>query len=1498
MRSKKRVHHKKMSRRTLHITIEILIFAMLTAASAVLFFPVQKELIKNITEVRDSLIARAEEKFNKSFYYSSMGPSIFGTFDLRDISIYEHDAPHEEENALLSVKRIRIKYSLWDIINGLPQSAVHSVIIDKPALRISFDRDAAELFKNIMQKEHEDKTGTEVDPFFSEGSDNLITTIHEFINELPEGFNIRLNKGLVHIAAQESSVSLQSFSFNSYKRDRNLTLKADWKAEAAIKGEENDFFTISIPGKADGHFSLDTVHGEFNVFLPETSTDLFKINQIRFTTIFTRDYISIQKIADENPYDIYFIAYFEGQEVSAKLSTDNFSLSNIITLRGKLSPYNIWLATRLKGTVLFEKGSKQGIRYTANLSGRLHSKSPLGDGSFGLDVNGNENIVHIRDLQLAISRGKLSYTGSFAFNPVSPDGILRVEEFYFGENGRNGTSSPVSGEFALTSNTNRISIFADELKIANTVFNALDIEALRRKNNYPISLSAIRYNNVESYEDVSVSLINAEANFDVLKNNFSATGRVNALALNDMLNLAGIVLEFPKQNDVVKGFSEDISITTEFSFQTNFKNISWSVPRLILAYHGLTDIIAVSSLSGTDKIFELSECHIGAGEGIDITAKADYTNLNNIIFSMESIINNTPYQFEGSLQGKKNLAITGPSGFLVNAVINPNGSLEGSCSIDSLLIPTISKNATLSLDSIFNVVSNDKWSVEINSLDIHNLLSSGNASHISAHGSINQERVYFPELIIDDGRDLLRGEVRFYFNGPLLPEDSNSGSELVVNLGNSSGTERIALEGGFQDGGFYGHLAATNFKISRFFLYSSNMLVNGLVDLSFEADGTYNAIFSLDSLTGRFGSNDLSLTGRGSLNQGGIEIGETHARFAGWTADFPFISLERESSRIETTVSIRGSTGKRALSADLSILCNFAKIDSWLDVSGAIKELTGSVNVTNAHLLDPAMPEQFDFEFSKQENIIAISGGPDDMLDSQIDSAGAFYLDLASPSPVIGTITGEIKNNNIYADTSNIYIDLKKLWIYFPDEIHVIECTGGFALADIHISGNMLDPNMYGIARGYGVRMAVPDFLSAEIGPAPVTLHLKDDEMSFEPFLAPVGKGKGFVTGSFYFDRWIISDYNINIEAAPDTPIPYAVDIVGISANGLASGTISLALNDTNNLVITGDITGSNSIITLDMLSPEEQQAAVDALAGDGEMNTQTDITIHAGNKVEFLWPNRNNPVLRATADVGDTFRITGNTLSGASSLVGNIGLRGGELFYFQRSFYIREGELVFRENEINFNPRISAVAETRDQSNEGPVTISIILDNQSLLSFTPVIQSDPPLSQVEILSILGNTMTGPSDEETEQYLRPFLASTTDVLAQFLLVRRAETRLRDLLHVDMFSARTQAIQNAIFDTVLTPAEKRETSAWNYFDNTTLFVGKYITRDLFVQSMMAAAYDRNQIANNGLSFDLFIGVELSSPLFNIRAEMNPDVLSTQNLWIPTAKISLSRTWRLP
>jgi hypothetical protein len=364
------------------------------------------------------------------------------------------------------------------------------------------------------------------------------------------------------------------------------------------------------------------------------------------------------------------------------------------------------------------------------------------------------------------------------------------------------------------------------------------------------------------------------------------------------------------------------------------------------------------------------------------------------------------------------------------------------------------------------------------------------------------------------------------------------------------------------------------------------------------------------------------------------------------------------------------------------------------------------------------------------------------------------------------------------------------------------------------------------------------------------------------------------------------------------------MDIAGFLVKGTVFGLLNLS-SDGQILNISGDVSGDDTEIS---------RITEDSAVRNGETKSripiQTDIRITAGRKVEFLWPNADIPILQAYAASGSAIRLISDSLSGHFSINGDIDIRGGELFYFQRSFYIKEGSMSFKESEIQFDPRFSAVAETRDRTNNETVTISLIIDNQPLRSFTPRFESNPPLSQIEIFTLLGDKLSGsPTGENAIN--RAFISSTADVLAQFGVVRQVEKTIRDFLHIDMFSLRTQALQNAIlFNVFRDTGESRsggefqgqaaspqnEIRIGNYFDNTTVFLGKYISADLFIQAMLSFRYDPLRSDMGGLWLEPDLSMEFKGPLFDIRWDFVPT--HPENLWVSDVKITLSKKWTLP
>ena len=196
-----------------------------------------------------------------------------------------------------------------------------------------------------------------------------------------------------------------------------------------------------------------------------------------------------------------------------------------------------------------------------------------------------------------------------------------------------------------------------------------------------------------------------------------------------------------------------------------------------------------------------------------------------------------------------------------------------------------------------------------------------------------------------------------------------------------------------------------------------------------------------------------------------------------------------------------------------------------------------------------------------------------------------------------------------------------------------------------------------------------------------------------------------------------------------------------------------------------------------------------------------------------------------------------------------------------------------------------------------------MIVDNQPLLKFEPRFESSPSLTQLEIYSILGQTFTEKPGGDNVDLQRFLFASSTDiltqiiatsdVLSQFVFFRQLERNVRNFLRLDMFSVRTRFFQNAVLSGVTgfsqAPVD-RVFSVGNYFDNTTVFIGKYIGRDMFVQGMLTMRYDEFNTSLGGLVFEPDIGIELQSPYVNIRWSFFP--YHPENWWVSDNSITLS------
>jgi hypothetical protein len=1387
-----------------------------------------------MTGLRDGLLARAEALLDRKITYSSMGPSIFGVLDIRNIRIYGTGT-----DPLVTIPRLRVSYSLPELLRGNPLESLRQIRLDRPQVSTDLERDAdlAALFSA------------------GAGEERGFTFSPEM---LPPRFRVRVRGGEALINSRGNRFLLGGLNLDASIREGRISLQGRWSAGAALEGMPSWAHNLTMAGRISGELTGDLKNGNFTLRFPSLRGDEASLRPVAFNLALGEEKIELRKLNDRAPFDLALDYYFSSRRLSGEFRAVDFSPRDLFSFTGPRRDLNRWLNLKMNGAASFTWDGGEAVSYDLDLWGSLPPGQDPGPAAYVIRGAGNEEYARISRLSLGFDRGSLEFSGGVGLKPLAPNGTVSLKDMALSGGGE------LNGEIALSTEGPDINIFAENLSLGPVLLSALDALIIREAGGFTFSLTALRFTNIESYENVGRSSLSLAGSYDYSPRNLQLSLILDAFPAEDILNMARPFLPAPAVPSPALTALRDISVTTEIFVTTDFEHVLYNSPRFVVAYGGVRDVFATISVSGTDRRFELSEGRVAwAGGGAEASGYMDFSDPNDISFSFNASYRDMAYYLEGFILDQS-LSLRGSYGLLADIKMTGAQNYSGYVEAAAIPVPMGEHFVRLSFQSFLRFESSTRWSVDIFQLDLADIPSPAAAASLALSGGADQDGAFIRDLVYDDGLGVLSGE------GSLSWDPGEAVAAGSLALRDQEGTEVYELTGVLIRGEPDLRLRGTGMRVSRMLRNAYNAAATGELRLFRDEQGLTTLDMDLESLSARIGENDISGAARGSLNSRELLVSAVTLQYGGLRAELPLLRINREELRVRTSLRVWGTALGRDMDLSLTAAVEFAPIDSWLTLSQALTSFSGSLEVERARFDALETEELFSFTFSRDKEELALSGGPGDILRLRIAGDGTFYAGLSHPSPIRGSLIGTITPRTIDATASNLYVDLASLWRFVPTE-DIINFTGGFVTASVRITGPLADPEFFGSAQGTSVRIEIPQYLNAEIGPVPMFISLEGNEMRFGPVKAPSGSGSALVEGWFRFDRWVPNIFSLDIRSFPEAPIPFGFDIMGILAHGLVSGNLNLAMAD-NNFRVTGTLTGHDAEITLDT-----QELSAHHLDQNERVTVATDITIVTGRKVEFLWPSADLPILRANADIGSELRINSDTLTGRYAVSGDISLRSGEIFYVQRSFYIREGILSFNENEMRFDPRISVRADIRDRTNDGPVTISMIVDSAPLKSFTARFESSPPLSQIDIVSLLGQNITGTSTAESGGgILQSALLASSNVLTQFWMVRWVEQRVRDFLGADMFSIRTQIIQIFV-DNALTRFQDpidRNGGVGNYFDNTTVFLGKYFGPDLFGQAMLSLRYDKNQPDWGGLSPELDLGLELRGPLFDIRWNFAP------------------------
>jgi len=1460
---------------------QILIFSGLIALGVLILTPIQRAIQGGMIGIRDDLITRLERQIGRKIRYSSISPSLIGSFDVRNVRIMGDD-----EYPVLTMSRFSVAYSLLDMLRGRLQG-IHAIRIDAPFvdLNTTRDHDLIELFRNLNAKD--------------------VDSTQNISALFPDKLMVRIRNGKCLILDGRDRFGLDALNLNIEIADDRMVLDGRWDIGVTINKLIGEPVSLYATTRISGSCRTDMEQGEAVLSVSAITGDVISASPIALGFALEDKVLRVGKMPDNFPYDFSLVYWFDGGKIDARFECAGFLLGELFSFSGGLEPARQLLEIASSGEASFERGDDGSLGYAVNLTGvALNAASTNPQtvmAAFEIDAAGDERYARIDTLRFSFPSaekavnafffGDLNFSGAVGLNPVAPEGILSLGNFSCsGISGLNadinistrGNGRNSGGEDA---SAGEIVIVCDNLYMEQAGLKAFNALLQPAGDNMGFTVTAW---GVASAEKVWPNVLSSggQTGSLSLKGNIirspsrhvEAYLRLNAFSAGD---IAGIALPFTKAALVpapLKGLFEDTLITTEVSFATDFAHIAYNAHRFDL-YNGVgRGFTALAALSGTERRFELSGGRFTWGEDtLIVLGKAEFGDSSDLQFSINTYYRGLDYYVEGEVLDGKSVNIQGSYDLEVSLRASGSG-YNGFMRAEGFPVPFLGQPAFCSFAARLRYDSDAAWSVNLEQFEMINVDSPAGLARLRVSGSVNEHGADFPLLYYRDPLGPLNGRAIVSWGAGY---SAINGTAVMEN-----GMENYQAGCSFVDNRYNLVFSGSSMRLDRAFR-GVKATANGDMRLSWDSAASFRAEGNVYSVTGKLYGQDFGAAAHAMLDNDNLSANGTIS-FAGIQGEISHLFFNGEEGKIETRAAIQGLAGNKPIEGNFLLTADFKPLQSWFNVKEILNGVNGNVHVDNYRYGIEGKTQIFDIVFSRSGEAFAVSGGPRDMIRFQMDQDGSFYGGLSNPFPVRGTIIGTIDKRTINAACADLYVDMGELFNLLPESPDFY-LTGGYVNASVDIRGSLTDPEFFGSARASSLRVRIPDYVRDEVRPIPFNIVIDGNEIRFGPVAAAAGKGAGSVSGLFYIDRWIPNTFSLDINIPRETPIPYGFDIGGFVALGDAAGKLTVAMENLT-LDISGEVYANNTEMGI---NHEEMSGSADIFAR-AKNPFVVDLTVVTGPVVEFTYPSSRFPILRANPDIGTRLRVTVDSLSQQFSLVSDVRIRSGEIFYFERSFYIRSGLLMFRENELHFEPRLTARAEVRDRTDDGPITISMLVDNAPLLSFTARFESTPSLSQMEILALLGQNIAGSQyGEDPNAAWRAAASSLSDFGAQFFVVRQFERVVRNFTRLDMFSVRTQVLQNALLMStgIIEMPVDRIGGVGNYFDNTTVFGGKYIGQDMFIQGMVAMRYDADRAGGIAVTPD--IGVELQNPLFSIRWDFNP--AHPENWYINDNSITLTKSW---
>jgi hypothetical protein len=504
-------------------------------------------------------------------------------------------------------------------------------------------------------------------------------------------------------------------------------------------------------------------------------------------------------------------------------------------------------------------------------------------------------------------------------------------------------------------------------------------------------------------------------------------------------------------------------------------------------------------------------------------------------------------------------------------------------------------------------------------------------------------------------------------------------------------------------------------------------------------------------------------------------------------------------------------------------------------------------------------------------------------------------------------LEGTFGKESIYLDARNIFIPLQLLNRTFPKPI--LTFTEGNIEGQLVIQGPPSAPKTYGQLFADNIKMSLFWLPNDIISAKNVTASFDGDRGTtpYFPFFSvntmtgQIAKGTGKT--SLYLDGLSIASYQI--ESATDEGSVFVwLPLLDIDADMKAFASGDLEISGTSEeTMLTGDVRIDNATMGFGIKGLPDWYVPTHT--------TSSELNLTTGRNVSLYYPNALNPIIKTTLNENQKLSFSYDHKNNRFDVDGVFNFRSGEIYYFQKNFFITEGSFTLHTDALSatggFEPKINLRAKMSDFDQDGDrVDIYLVLRDSTLTNLNPTFESIPSKDVNEILEILGQSIlpTGAYGQVNLSSVASLAVAATDVAERLGLIQQntgtadLTDTIRNSLGLDMFSLRTNIVQNILIEAIPGYAYSSSSSPLaRYLNNTSMFMGKYVGDNFFLQALLhLSAMDSSEVTRSFLVSDLSLDLELSlewdNPLSTFSLFTQPNELSVYDI-LDTIGFSVTR-----